>query len=957
MTAATPPLGPSANPGTDAGPAVTSGRDVAESGRPTTGPGASARVSEQSVSAAAAGSVGTRVVLLAISLATGVLAARVLGPHDRGVVAVVLACAAIFGALLTVGMETANLRYAGASVAAHRRTVWWSLRHVATVGVGVAAAWGALALVVGPAVRIGLDPVTFALALSLGPVVLLSSLLGTAEIGRSRASVYNWTVIGGLLVYGLLLVALAVTDRADTDTVIGAYLVGQVCAAAVLLVRALPLSRHPGTPQDAAAYRAFARRVYAPNLAQFAMVRSQVPAIHLVAGAGAVGVYSVAVPFAEMLLVLPVALSLILVPAVAHGGADWHTVRRMSVQTLLITAVGAGLLAAVAPLAFPLLFGRQFAEAVPVLWAMLPGLIVLAVARTAQSYLTAVDRPGPPTLAAVSAAIGGLLAMVVLIPRFGTLGAGFAVSAGYVLYGLVVGWAFLDHRPVQGRRNGPTRMTTERGGRHARPTTRDRDSLLPAWGRAAGVLVAGVAAGVVAVQDTSLLLRLAALAVVVLVITVPGFGLYCIALAVPASQLPIAPAASSTTPLLALILCTLVGTLLRGRTTRRSTPAVLIVAGLTCVLALGVTVGGQPNQAFRSVAAIAIPLACIPLIDTARARSRSVLLVFAVAATGVGLFHAALALIGTPVLAEENPALAESLSSLNHNAWGPMLLLALAVLLARLRPGVSGTARVLTVAGIAAVVVSVVLSYSRSTYIGGALLLLCFVIQRRRTVALALTGIVVVLTVGLTGVQLVPDQVAERIAYTTVDGRLDSSSSVRLDLWLSALRMAADHPLAGVGFQNFRTHLPEYFQPEVTVAAVDVQLDSLNHAHNTYLTVLAQTGLVGVLLVGGLLFIVIRQTRRRLRDGDQSAEAAVLGMAAVGGCSLFGEPLLTLPVLIPFVLLLAVATARSQAEPKRVTDRRPAGAKHSVRTRPAWTPGQSGYGARRGRSTADKVLT
>ncbi|MEU5908110.1 O-antigen ligase family protein [Micromonospora sp. NPDC047467] len=907
------------------------------------------------MSAAAAGSVGTRIVLLAVSLVTGVLAARVLGPHDRGVVAVVLACASIFGALLTLGMETANLRYAGGSVVAHRRTVWWSLRHVGTVGAGVAAAWGALAVVVGPVVRIGLDPVTFALALILGPVVLLSSLLGTAEIGRSRASVYNLTVIGGLLVYGLLLVALTATGRANTNTVLGAYLLGQVCTGAVLLVRALPLSREPGTPEDAAAYRSFARRVYAPNLAQFAMVRSQIPAIHLMAGAGAVGVYSVAVPFAEMLLVLPVALSLILVPAIAHGGADWHTVRRMSVRTLLITAVGAGLLAAVAPLAFPLLFGPEFAEAVPVLWAMLPGLIVLAVARTAQSYLTAVDRPGPPTLAAVSAAVAGLLAMVVLIPRFGTVGAGLAVSTGYVLYGLVVGWAFLGYRPVKGRRNGPTNMTIERGGRHARSPRRERESVLPAWGRAGGVLVAGAAAGLVAVQDTTLLLRLAALAMVVLIITLPGFGLYCIALAVPASQLPIA-LAPDTTPLLALILCTLVGTLLRGRPARRSTAAVLIVTGLTCLLALGVTVGGQPNQAFRSVAAIAIPLACIPLIDSTRARSRSVLLVFAVAATVVGLVHAALALIGTPMLAEENPALAESLSSLNHNAWGPMLLLALAVLLSRLRPDASRAARAVTLAGIIAVTVSVVLSYSRSTYIGGALLLLCFVIRRRRAVALALTGMVVVLTVGVTGVQLVPEKVAERIAYTTVDGRLDSSSSVRLDLWRSALRMAADHPLAGVGFQNFRAHLPEYFQPEVTVAAVDVQLDSLNHAHNTYLTVLTQTGLVGVLLVGGLLLIVIRQTRRRLRAGEPTAEAAVLGMVAIGGCSLFGEPLLTLPVLIPFVLLLAVATARQPVEPNHATDSRPAGPRHSAKTRPAWATGPRGYGAGRSRTTADRVL-
>ncbi|MEH1166206.1 O-antigen ligase family protein [Micromonospora sp. CPCC 205539] len=923
-----------------------------------------ARSSDSDVSAAAAGSVGSRILLLAISLATGVLAARVLGPHDRGVVAVVLACASIFGALLSLGMETGNLRYAGGSGAAHRRTVWRTLRHVGSVGVGAATAWGVLAVLVGPAVRFGLDPVTFGLTLALGPVVLLSALLGTAEIGRSRASVYNMTVIGGLVVYGLLLAVLAGVGRAETDTVIGAYLVGQASGALVLLVRALPLDRDPGPPRDATAYWSFSRRAYAPNLAQFAMVRSQVPTLHLLAGAGAVGVYSVAVPFAEMLLVLPVALSLILVPAVAHGGADWHTVRRMSMRTLLITAAGAALLAAGAPLVFPLLFGPQFAPAVPVLWAMLPGLIVLAVARTAQSYLTALDRPGPTTLAAVSATAAGLLAMVLLTPRFGAPGAGLAVSAGYTLYGLVVGWAFLGCRPDRHPRRDTTSGETHRTGRRASPGTRDRVRLrfAPARagvmiaGTAAGVVLAGTAAGVVTVQDTTLLLRLAAFALLVLVIARPGIGLYCVAVAVPASQLPL-DVAPTTTHLLTLILCTVIGTLLNGRLARRGAPAILIVAGLTCLLALGVTTGNQPDQAFRSVAAIAIPLACIPLVDSARTRSRHVLLVFAAAAAAVGLVHARLALIGVPALVKENPDVADSLSSLNHNTWGPMLLLALAVLLGGIRSGMSRAARALTVAGTIAVIVSVVLSYSRSTYVGGALLLLCFVIQRRRTVALALTGMVVVITVGLTGIQLVPDGVAERISYTTVDGRLDSSSSVRLDLWASALRMAADHPLVGVGFQNFRAHLPAYFQPEVTGSVVDVQLANLNHAHNTYLTVLSQTGLVGALLVGGLLFLVIRQVRRRLRAGDPTADAAVLGMVAVGACSLFGEPLLTLPVLIPFVLLLAIATRRPRTEPGEAPDSRPARPRQPVRqSRPVPAPGPGAQDAGRSRANVDKVL-
>ncbi|MEU8044021.1 O-antigen ligase family protein [Micromonospora echinofusca] len=859
----------------------------------------------RTVAATAAGTVGTRLAMLAITLVTGVLTARLLGPQDRGQVAVSFAGASIFAALCTTGRETANLRFTGTSSAMHRFAVQLSLRYVVTAGFAAAMAWGVLGLALWPAARVGLDPATFGLTLVVAVVALLSSLLGTAEIGRTRAATYNLVMIGSLLVFAVLLGVLAVTGRATPVTVVASYLVGQACGAAALLLRARPVRSRQDDVVERAAYQAFARRAYLPNLAQFAMGRSQVPMIQLLAGSTAVGIYSVALPFAELLLILPVALSLVLVPAVANGHADWATVSRLALRTLLITTAGATVIAAGAPIVLPLLFGDEFAGAVPVLWALLPGLAILSVARTMQSYLTAVDRPASTTVAAVLASVAGLAAMMVLIPPYGAVGAGAAVSIAYAGYALVVVPAFRSARPERAARRGVAGAH-----RHRKPHGSRR--VLPVVAGAAGAVVAGLGAGVLSGLDGATLLRIAGAAAILCCLVFPWVGLYLLAAAVPASQLP-APVVPGTTALLVVLLCCLVGTLLRGGPLPRGHGLVLLTGGLIVFLVVGVMLAGHLDRAANSLIALAITLVAVPVVATATVtvHGRRSLLTFAAGCTVVAAAHAAVGLIGWASEAAAAQAANEPHELLNHNAWGPMLVVALAVLLARVGADGPARSRLCAAVGVAVILAGIGFSYSRSSYLGALVVLLWFVGRRRYAVPVLAVGTLAVTAVVGNGLRLLPETILDRIEYTTASGRLDGSSSVRLDLWASALRMAAEHPLSGVGFLGFSERLPAYFSQQMTEAGTDVHLDLLQHPHNTYLMVLAETGLIGAALVVALLVLVVRAIRHHQRvGGSWTAEAGLLALAGIGASSLFGEPLLTLPVLAPFLLALAVAVRR-----------------------------------------------
>ncbi|RKN45478.1 O-antigen ligase family protein [Micromonospora endolithica] len=897
------------------------------------------RTSNRSLVSATAGTAGTRVGTLLVSLVAGVLAARALGPHGRGLLAVAIASSAVFGTMFAVGLDTANLRLAGRSPQMHRYAARTSVRYALPAGAGAAALWALAGHLGGAPLRLGLDQATFLLALALCPIVLLATLLGAAEIGRGRASTYNLTTIGSVLIYLGGLAALVALDRATPATVLGAYLGGQLTGVAVLM-RQLTGGRglEPPAPAARREYWSSARRGFAPNLAHFGMVRLQVPVIQVLVGATAVGVYSVALALAETLLIVPIALSLILVPTVANGHADWHQVARLAVRSSAVTVLVAVALAGAGSYLVPALYGESFAPAVPVLWALLPGLVVFAAARVAQSYLTATDRPAGTLVAAVAASVAGLGTMLVLVPEWGEVGAGIAASAGFCVYAVVIATVFLRLRP--GRRSPATTVRLEPTGVSTMTTATTTDAatgrrtpdraepppvrvhrprsphpghdpagwLLLAVAAVAGGVLAGVAVPTAAGLPISAPQLVLAVVVTAVATAVPGAGLYGLALLGPVSQVP-----GLTLPVMPsmvlLAVCCLTGTVLRRSVQPRGRTATLLAAALVMWLLISASVVNSGNSVTRAVAVVAVvavPLTVLPLVTPTGAAGGRMAVAFAYAAAGVSVVHVLAAL-------RDGPGAGEA-STVNHNVWGALLVVALAVLLARLAGGGRGPVRALTVTATAVVIASIGFSYSRSAYLGALAVLLFFALRRPvRSVVWAGCMAGVAMTVGLTSA-LLPATITERISDTTSGETLDLSSSVRLDLWSAALRMAVDHPVLGVGYLNFNTHLPEYFVPTKTNAhdygGVDWGL--LAHPHNQYLMVLAEVGLIGALLAGVLLAIVVRSVWRGYRaQAHWTAEAALLAIVGVGVTALTGEPLLAPAVLIPFVLLISTATRRS----------------------------------------------
>ena len=126
---------------------------------------------------------------------------------------------------------------------------------------------------------------------------------------------------------------------------------------------------------------------------------------------------------------------------------------------------------------------------------------------------------------------------------------------------------------------------------------------------------------------------------------------------------------------------------------------------------------------------------------------------------------------------------------------------------------------------------------------------------------------------------------SERERVTTFSA---AGSTGRSDLWNVALQMTADHPVGGVGMDNFTTVAPEYLEQNLDIQRADLFLrPNATEAHNTYLSVLAELGVVGLILflvfLGAVLGVAWRSARGLARTHDH--EADILARALIVGAA------------------------------------------------------------------------
>lgn len=142
----------------------------------------------------------------------------------------------------------------------------------------------------------------------------------------------------------------------------------------------------------------------------------------------------------------------------------------------------------------------------------------------------------------------------------------------------------------------------------------------------------------------------------------------------------------------------------------------------------------------------------------------------------------------------------------------------------------------------------------------------------------ALLVIIAIAALGIGYFALIaPPQAIQHVTRFSV-----GSGTGREDLWKVSIQMFDDHPLAGVGTGNFQVIEPKYALHDINLSRPDLVVDTPKVAHNTYLHVMTELGIIGITAFGamliGSLLVAVRAIHSFARRGELRLEIIARGV-------------------------------------------------------------------------------
>lgn len=445
----------------------------------------------------------TRFGLAILIFGTDIVLARLLGPAAKGRFALVLLYSQLAALIVGWGMDQALAVVAARDPESARRgfanAVIWT---IVVGGFGVVlSGWlygvptdggpgGPLADIVP-----NLSAAQFVYSALALPGELFFAIGLYALLGRRRVMAYSVIRILRRGILLLLVVATALIARLSLDAALVLNLVAlAVTAAAIVWVAAADgtFSLRPSARLLVEELR-FGSRAIIGTTAERLQFRADAFLVNAIVGVRATGVYSVTSGLAETLWYVPNALGVVMfsraVDPKADAGRIAAVLTRTTIAVAVVTAVPAFILG---PRLVRFVYGSEFADAGVALRLILPGVVAYSVVAILSRYIVGQGRPGVGTLVLLTGLAANIVFNLVLIPRYGILGAAAASSISYGVTALVTlavfrrlsgrGWAetlvvrrsdidalrrtfvAIGER-VRGRRRGP--LVGLRGGRAA----------------------------------------------------------------------------------------------------------------------------------------------------------------------------------------------------------------------------------------------------------------------------------------------------------------------------------------------------------------------------------------------------------------------------------------------------------------------------------------------------------
>lgn len=383
------------------------------------------------------GILGTRAAWSVMGIVSGVILARWLGPHDRGVLALVLLLPNTVVTFTKLGITQANVYYMNRERA--------SIDAVASNSVILAVVSGLMASAFVWLIKDNLlanvlrDVPAWAIGLALVrvPLLLLDNYLYGVLQATGEFGLYNSRLlISETLRLIFVSVALIGLGYGLFAAVLIYTLIGFINIA--FLVVAMRRTVHFSLRVNRELLKqqlSFGVKSYVQTVTSHLLLRVDVYFTSYFLGASSTAFYALALHFTEIVLEIPQAVGLVLYPRLASlSEQDVHRVTAQACRrTLLVTAPFALALAVLGPYVIVLWYGKPYAAAgAPLPWAAL-GVIAMSLYVIITRDFTSRGKQQINIVAGLLALVSNVSLDILLIPRIGIVGGAVATFVCYFL--------------------------------------------------------------------------------------------------------------------------------------------------------------------------------------------------------------------------------------------------------------------------------------------------------------------------------------------------------------------------------------------------------------------------------------------------------------------------------------------------------------------------------------------
>jgi O-antigen/teichoic acid export membrane protein len=381
------------------------------------------------------------VLLVCLGFATNIVVARTIGPSGRGIVSLLYLFPFFMGMIFAFGIDEANVYFLGGKRAPHAdafaNIVLMTLAgSLLCCGITLLARNYILARVLK-----NIAPAYYMLAVLSIPFFLFNRLGTTIFQGHRDFVSFNivnvFVRLSTFLVSLVLLVLLGMGLAGGALSVPIAAFCVSILLFFLLKRRGSPSSR-PDLPLLGKSF-SYGLRAQPGVLMSFFNQRLDVFIINYFLTPADVGLYVIGVSVAELLWNLPNAVGLTLFPQIASSDVEEgkHFTCKVSRNLLFLMLLVAALLALVGRPLILSFFGRQFLPSLVPFWILLPGVILLGMAKVMSSNFHGRGKPQYGTYITIVSVTLTVALDLLLIPRMGIVGAALASTIAYGTSGVL----------------------------------------------------------------------------------------------------------------------------------------------------------------------------------------------------------------------------------------------------------------------------------------------------------------------------------------------------------------------------------------------------------------------------------------------------------------------------------------------------------------------------------------